>query len=518
VSIFLTNSQDLKEKNRHTENGSMSQLELVPSSTNEDWAFDEMNLVEIPFCLLQNTNKGKNTVPLSASGLEYIESSQQKYGLPTALAEPVVLGLMWLSMSKYGFNERIIRFSVRELVEKYMYPNKYMQYRAGGKIMAAVEEELHRIAATRLYSKRWYDKKLGRHVDIDASIIDYISVINEGGKNSLRVLEVGWGTKLMESVQARYTKNLDVDLWLQIEHPLDRRMYRWLDRQLSSKERETVKSCQNFARFKLLMQGKVLDKGGRTASTYIFNKLSDTLERLNGLGFAVRMTPDKSKPDFSLIFDKIPGKVNEVVDTDPAGDLVRDFQYYFHGLQKGGKKYRLREADVEFASKWIESYGYEQSRWMLKKCRELHSRSPRSDDKIYYFKGLEAYEPAASSAFETHVKEVAGQQRLRMEETRRSQWGAYEDIMLIEAEKQMTDEKDAMLRSQAREQAKSHLPLNTPQTNIEIFLGPLIKIELKKLKLTSINAMPQDEFESYKTNAELDEALIERHGYNPLKR
>ncbi len=465
------------------------QLELVPSTSSDDWAFDEMNLVEIPFALLQNTNKGKRMVPLSASGLEYLESSQQKYGLPTALAEPVVLGLMWLSMSKYSFKERIVRFSVRELVEKYMYPGKFKRYRAGGKILAAVEDELHRIAATRMYSKRWYDKKLGKHVDIDAAIIDYISVINEGGKNSLRVIEVGWGTKLMESVQARYTKGLDVDLWLQIDHPLDRRLYRWLDRQLANKAREYVKSIQNFARYKLLMQGKVIDRGGRTASTYVFGKLSDALERLSGLGFAVRMMPDKSKPDFSLTFDRIDGEANEVVDADPAGDLVREFQACFHGLKRGRKKVRLREADVKFAAEWLEAYGPEQAMKMVKKCAELHVRGSRAGETVFYFRGLEVYESAAAAAYENDQIENVGQQRLRMKEDVEEEWKAYQKEKLAEADENLSPKRIKQLKAQAEKEVKSEMPDADAK-----FLGPMIAVRLNDLKLGEIGAKTKEQF------------------------
>jgi hypothetical protein len=508
--------KSINEKNE--KDAFASQLELLPSSSGEEWAFDEMNLVELPFCLLQKTNKGRTSIPLSSNGGEYLKCSDENFGLPTAMAEPVLLGLLGLSMDRYGFKERIFSFSLRDLVERYSFPEKYKKYRAGGKLMTSVEQELHRIAATRLYSKRWYDKGLQKQVPIDAAIIDYIKIVDEGGGNSPRMIEIAWGTALFESVQSRYTKELDWNMYQKIERPLDRRLYRWLDRQLSIKDKELCKSIQNFGRYKMLMQGNLIDKGGRTASSYILKNLKDALQRLNGLGFAVRMTPDVTKPDFSLTFEKIAGNRNEIVECDPVGDLIREFNYYFHNVSRDSKKRRFREADREFAAQWIEAYGYDQSVWMVNKCNELHGRSPKADQKIYYFKGLETYEPAACSAFENHLKEAAGQQRLKIEETRRNLWGAYEEIMLGEAERQISTEKEAELSTQARELAKRRLPQNTPPSNIETFIGPLYRIELKNLKMTAINAMSQDEFNSFKSNVELEEALTKRHGYNPLKK
>ena len=153
--------------------------------------------------------------------------------------------------------------------------------------------------------------ELGKQTKMNAAIIDYIQVVHEGGRNSARVVEVRWGAKLFKSVQARYTKSLDVRTILRIERPMDLRFYRWLDRQLARKARETVASCQNFARFKLLMRGQKIERGGRTASSYIVRKLSESLERLDDIGFSVRMTVDQSRPDYRLVFEKINGQHNE---------------------------------------------------------------------------------------------------------------------------------------------------------------------------------------------------------------
>lgn len=392
------------------------QLDL-PYEDIAEFGFDEMNLIEIPFCLLQRKNTARSSeaqsIALSPSGHEYLQSSGQKYGLPTALAEPVVLGLMWMTMQQSGFQSRRVRFPLRTLVEEYMYPGKFKKYRAGGRLLESVEDELHRVAATRIHSDRWFDRNLGKQVHIDASIIDAITVIEKGGKNSPKVLEVVWGTKVYESIQSRYTKGLDIKTYLQIQTPLARRLYRWVDRQLSTKSVQAVRSCQHFARYKMLMTGKVVERGGRTASNYIVKCFKEVLDNFHDLGFAVRMLIDKSRPDYSLRFERLDGRPeNEVVEQDQVGDLVREFLHCFHDVPKDGKKRRQKKSDRSLAEQWLDSYGYDQAAWMVRRCVELHRTSPRRRERVFSFAGLELFEMAAAADYERWRKEQAGQLQL----------------------------------------------------------------------------------------------------------
>lgn len=497
---MLNNISSLDEKKADSK-----QLKLL-----QETAFDEMNLVEIPFCLLQNTSKKIRTIPISPGGKEYLVTEpNSKFGFPTSLAEPTLLGLMWYCQDNNKFHDCSFEVSIRSLVENYMYPGKYKNFPASGQLMKAVETELWRIAFTKLYSKRWWDKENREHREVSFNLIDMSAPI-ERKNGKARVVRISWGKELLKSVRSRYTKNIDAKLYLQIEVPLDRRFFRWLDRHLSINESIEVKSIQRFARYKMLMQGKVIERGKRTASSYIFGKLKGSLERLNGLGFQVKMTADKTKPDFSLIFEKTAGEINEIVEHSPAIDLIHEFQLHFHGLKKERAK-RLRERDIEFAEKWIHAFGYEQAMWMVKKCKDIHAQGPNSGQKVFYFKGLETYEVAASAAFEKDIFEKAGQQRLRFQQKREEQWEIYEKRMLIEVEKKMTPERKTSFKAQSHE-----LAVAANSSDNEMFVTPLANMELKSIKLKFINALSKEKFESYETTTHLENALIERHGYNPL--
>jgi len=462
--------------------GKEGQLQLLHV---DDFAFDEMNLVEIPFCTLQKQTSVSRSISLSPTGDEYLECVGSKHPLPTSLAEPTVLGLLWLTKNKNGFKSPKVTFALRDLVESYMYPGRFSQYRASGKLMTSVERELHRIASTRLHSRRWYDRSLEKHVEIDAAIIDSITIRHEGGKHRSRVLEIVWGNKIFQSVQNQYTKNFDVKTWLQISQPLDRRLFRWLDRQLDTKNSQMVKSCQNWAKHKMLMQCYKIEKGGRTASGYILNKVTDSLKRLNGLDFGVRLVVDKSQPDFSFRFDRIADKSVEVLDWDETGELVFEFKKIFHEVKKRG---RLKESDRRVAAAWIESYGFDKAVWMVGRCRVLHLEGKRSDETIYSFKGLEFYETRAEADYERMKDNEAGQLDLVLEKEQREKWAGYRERKLAEAERTLDI---ASLRNQARARAQAAYPEAFTRGFAK---DRLIDAELRKLELEELGAMTEDQF------------------------
>lgn len=462
----------------------------------DEFAFDEMNLVEIPFCLLQSKKSNLKTIELSPTGHEYLQAASAQQ-LPTALAEPIVLGLMWLTFERNQFQNRRVVFSLRELVEEYMYPGEFSRYRAGGKLLKSVEEEMHRIAATRIRSDRWFDRRLGKHVEIDAAIIDSIAILKAGGKNSPRVIEVIWGTKIADSVRARYTKGINAKLFLQIRQPIDRRLYRWLDRQLPDgedalKKVQRIRSTYDFARYKLLMTGSVLEKRGRTASSYIVTKLKQSLERLNGLGFAIRMDVDKSEPDFSLRFERIHGEKNEIVETDPSGDLVHEFLHLFHDVPRDAKRRGLRARDREAAQRWIDAYGLEKALLMLEPAKRLHALNrKRSNEPIYYFAGLETYEAAADGIFERERMTQQGQLKLVLAEDRKEKWEAYRREQLARAEAALTLEDRERLTKKAEEAARAQVGAGI---NIPGVAKRIAEAELKRLILEDAGIMTEDAF------------------------
>lgn len=478
----------------------------------DDVAFDEMNIVETPFALLTNDTKAHTSLSLSPGGHERLVTADSVLGLPNSLAEPTVLGLMWLSMREHRFTSPVTRFSLRNLVCNYVFPGRYVgTYTPSQKILKAVEQQLNCVANTRIFTDRWYDRSLKKRTKMNAAIIDYVQVIDEGGKNRPGILEVRWGAQFYKSIVEQYTKPIDPALFHRISNPLDRRLYRWLDRQLALKERQEVRSCQNFARFKLLMTGQKLNAGGRTASSYIAKRLEESLERLDGLGFAVRLEVDSSHHDFSFVFIRLAVEgPNEVVIEDKAGELVCEFQLHAHGIPRSAKRRRLPKSDREEAARWIEAYGVRPASWMVQRCVEIQ-RSQRAE-KILTFKGLARYEHAALGDYDRHRKKEAGQLELEIEKCRDRRWERYQKVMLRCADEGLTPADLAVLEKKATSDLAEELG-----SDFVNHLGyqRVLDVHLRKRKLEVIKAIGKDEFYGYSSEEALSRAITERHGADP---
>jgi hypothetical protein len=229
--------------------------------------------------------------------------------------------------------------------------------------------------------------------------------------------------------------------------------------------------------------------------------------RLKGLNFAVRMTADRTKPDFSFKFEKISATKNEVVDADPTGDLIFEFRKLFH---KAKAKRKLRESDLAISKRWIEDYGFEKAIWMVHKCHELHLQGSHKDRKIHLFKGLEFYESAAEAEYEHRKDQEAGQLDLEIENERHRKWKEYEAAMLQEADAKL-DLK--ALRAQVKELLKNELRFVSSKGLVR---EKVLDAEMNRLKLKEIGALTEKEFMGIDNPELLEDTLIKRHGRNPI--
>ncbi len=461
----------------------------------EELAFDEMNLVELPFALLTDAKEANfkpvAEIPLSPNGCESLVANARG-SVPTALAERVVLGLMWLTMQENGFKSATVRFPLRVLIEHYMYPDRFGRNRASGVFLRRVEEELNRVADTRIRSDRWYDKQLGRQTRMNAAIIDYVQVVEEGGRNCARTVEVRWGAQIFKSICDRYTKALDVRTILKIDRPLDLRFYRWLDRQLGTKSREVVHSCQNFARYKLLMRGQKVDRGGRTASSYVVGKLKEALERLDHIGFSVRMTVDEAVADYRLVFERIAGPHNEAVALDQAALLVLQFQRLAHGLPESAKKRRIAELDRDEAGRWLNDYGFAQAQWMIRRAVELHRQSGHKERTLFRFKALGFYENKALADFERQASRPASKHPPSPANAEAA-YLAYREAELARARTAFSDEEIAAVRTEVEHEIAAQYDDGSLKPS-ERVLRTLVTSAMEARLLEEIGALSETAF------------------------
>jgi len=480
-------------------------------------AFDEMNIVELPFALLTRNTDGIYEIPLASDGkstLACLRSS--KHGLPNSLAPRVLLGLMWLWSRECAPQTQTFRLRVRELVQRYMYPSRFRKYAPGGELLRAVERQINCIANSRIHTDRWWDQTLKRKKEANDAIISDVSVLEKGGRNRSRILEITWGKEFWESLKHRYTKPIDARIVQSLDSPLDLQLYRLLDRQLAAKPSQHYANIISFAKFKLGMQGKTLEAGGRTASSYVAQKLTASLKRLSRQQFTVRMTIDRSADVFSVSFERIdaaqPDRPHEVKDEDLPGELIREFLFHAHKVPRDKTRRRVAKQDRLKAKEWVEAYGLDKAKWMV--ARAVRLQKERGSEPILLFRGLELYESAAEGAFEQHQAEKAGQLRLAFEQKLDGLWKIYLRWLVQKFDAQASPEQLAELEQEALGQARSSSPAgrSVPLT----LLQHLARASLSELKRKRMNGLPEQEFRAHRSVHDLRDALVARHGSDPI--
>jgi hypothetical protein len=475
-------------------------------------AYDELNLVEIPFTL-PRTTPNRRTADLSPDGTCYLATSGDS--LPTAIAQRVVLALLWMTREENGFEDPHVHFKLSQLT-RFMYPHR--QYAPNGRTLAAIHRELYRIAATRIHHDRWYDRAAGRHIKVNAALFDQLIEV----RPELRLgtpFKIRWGSFIYDSVRAQYTKPLDIRTWLAIEKPLDLTLYRWLDRQLARKDEQVVASCQNFARYKLLLQSRRLEMGGRSASAYALDRVADSLSRLNGLGVAVRLEVDRRPKDFRFTFRRIAAQTNELVINEPergkgrsvrpsgpANDVVVRFQRQFHGLPATAEPPPPRDADLSTAREWLKKYPLAELLELIVIAADLHRRT-QSGEQILWLKGVGRYLDAA-------VAERSRRQGDRDRDRDRAEvealWPRYVDAL---ARRTPLDEGALLDRATVR--ADQDLPagrLAYPTIRDNMITGLV-----HELRLETLGAMPREDFHGSPDVAALRTRLSDFHGFDVLE-
>lgn len=409
-----------------SEDSIRSQIQQTSEVCPVETGLMELNLPELAFCLLSESNEGIDKIPLTTDGRSYV-THDGKYGLPTATARPMIMGLLALHWSTNRFEDSELTFEPRRLVEDFI-QGKCRNGRASWEDVQRIERDLYRVAHSRIFYHRWWNKELEKYTTMDTSIIDFVEVIEHGSENEACKIRIGWGKQIFNNIKAGFVGTYHLPALVRLRGYIDKALFFFLSKHLYYKNDSfVVHSCQNFARFKLGMRGKRVERGGRTSSSYIVDKLQKSLERVNEAVettlendpgqkrlFAVRMTVDKSKDDYSIYFKRLPGVLNEVKVVDQTKELISHFADTFFGDRND---YQQKPKDRECALRWIDSYGVEKALWMIKRCKIIHKRTPRALKGVLSFKGLVFYEKDASSEYDSRKRaDMKREKQLRLKE------------------------------------------------------------------------------------------------------
>lgn len=200
---------------------------------------DELNLAEFPLCALahrlpaeRKTLRFEDRIWDKSRG-EHVTrqltvTGSDAFGLPTALDDEVLLGLIQLSR-QHGFADRKVSFTRYQLI-------RLLGWRDDTKTYDRLEESLNRwTGVTLFYRNAWWDKRRGCWVDEKFHVIDNVWLchrhdtrpdVGPGAPQSAFV----WNEVLFRSFQGGNLKAIDFEFFKGLQSAIAKRLYRFLDK------------------------------------------------------------------------------------------------------------------------------------------------------------------------------------------------------------------------------------------------------------------------------------------------
>lgn len=220
---------------------------------------DELNLAEFPIAALTDRVPDGQTTLVFEDKLDQKDGppiirrltimAPSKHGLPTAMDDEVMVGLIQLTKRRNNYTEPKVAFSRYELIELLGWPQNGQSYQR-------IEEALHRwVGVVLMYENAWWDNSAKSWVDENFHILENVSLYDRerrrragkpGAKGSGRAAREGdplplssfrWNEVIFRSFQSGNLKQLDLEFYLQLRLPTTKRMFRFLDKRFYRRDR-----------------------------------------------------------------------------------------------------------------------------------------------------------------------------------------------------------------------------------------------------------------------------------------
>jgi hypothetical protein len=210
-------------------------------------AVDEMNLAELPLASISDRFlDGTKTVIFEDTVWDYklrkrlprrLElSGSDRYGLPTAKDDDVLLGCVQLSHLG-EFASREVAFSRYELLKLLRWSDTTRNY-------SRLSVSLRRWKGLSVYSNRaFYDKERESWVNKDFGVIDNLYIYEREVEERINAPASSWfvwNEVIYNSFQSGYLKLLDWELYCSLESPVAKRLYRFLDKRFYHNKRVEI--------------------------------------------------------------------------------------------------------------------------------------------------------------------------------------------------------------------------------------------------------------------------------------
>lgn len=198
---------------------------------------DEMNLAVLPIALL-GRNDTRDTIVYYGTfhdgdkqeQMVWTVSGAANVGLPSEFAERVLVALLYIG-AQTNYADRRMEFTPYQILT-------ILGQTINGRNYKSVEMALNQLAGVLITSdKAWVEKKKdGTHKRVTTKrgfhIIDeyYLHYTEDEDDKEADTSFIVWGSRIWKNLQAGYIRRLDIDFYYSIDHPLARRLYRFLDK------------------------------------------------------------------------------------------------------------------------------------------------------------------------------------------------------------------------------------------------------------------------------------------------
>lgn len=209
---------------------------------------DELNLAEFPLSAIadrldpsQKTMVFEDQVWDRGRGemvtRQLVITAAAEHGLPTALDDEVILGLVQLSKAQ-GFAERRVPFTRYQLIQ-------LLGWRDEGKSYERIEKSLNRwIGVTLYYKNAWWDREHSCWVDEKFHLLDNVSLFDAERRTrcgdtqtALSISSFTWNEVVFRSFRAGNLKSLDFEFFRGLESAVSKRLFRFLDKRFFHRPR-----------------------------------------------------------------------------------------------------------------------------------------------------------------------------------------------------------------------------------------------------------------------------------------
>lgn len=210
---------------------------------------DELNLAEFPVAALSmRLPRGQNTLVFQDHVWDrgkrqrvtrkLTVSASDKYGLPTALDDEVLVGLVQLTTRGHPLG-RTVQFTRYQLLD-------LLGWRKEGKSYRRLEQSLKRwLGVTLYYDKAWWDKAERSWVSENFHVLESVTLYERDQRHSRGckvtappgLSSFAWSEAVFRSFQAGYLKRLDLEVYRSLRLAIAKRLYRFLDKRFYHRDR-----------------------------------------------------------------------------------------------------------------------------------------------------------------------------------------------------------------------------------------------------------------------------------------